>query len=60
MSDKTKEKMILVWDALPFYKMKDKHKCDFWKDLIMVDSEYFEDFRPLFEQLDKLFGVCKE
>lgn len=57
---KTNPKAEIRSDALPFYKMKDRHKCDFWRDLISIDSKYFEDFRPLFDQLEKLFGGCKD
>jgi hypothetical protein len=56
---KTNQKAEIRSDALPFYKMKDKHKCDFWKDLITVDSKHFEDFRPLFDQLERLFLGAK-
>lgn len=41
--------------VLPFYKMKDSHKRDFWKDLFDVDREHFKDFEPLFLQIEKLF-----
>lgn len=43
-------------DALPFYKMKDNHKNDFWKDLLTVDKAYFEDFKPLFTQVESLMN----
>lgn len=42
--------------ALPFYKMKDNHKNDFWKDLFDTDKEYFEDFKPLFTQIETIFN----
>ena len=45
--------------ALPFYKMKDNHKNDFWKDLLCVDRDYFIDFEPLFTQVESLFN-CEE
>ena len=35
--------------------MKDDHKHDFWKDLIHVDKEHFEDFKPLFDKIEALF-----
>lgn len=43
--------------ALPFYKMKDKHKNDFWKDLLNVDKKFFVDFEPLFLQIEKMFNA---
>ena len=42
-------------NVLCFYKMKDKHKRDFWKDLLNADKEYFKDFEPLFDKIDGLF-----
>jgi len=42
-----------------FYKMKDKHKNDFWKDLFDVDREYFIDFEPLFNRIEKIFEEAK-
>lgn len=42
-------------NVLKFYKMKDKHKNDFWKDLFDVDREYFKDFEPLFNRVEKIF-----
>lgn len=41
--------------ALKFYKIKDKHKNDFWKDLFDVDREHFKDFEPLFTRVEKIF-----
>lgn len=41
--------------VLKFYKMKDKHKNDFWKDLFDVDREHFKDFEPLFARVEKIF-----
>lgn len=43
-------------EALPFYKMRDNHKNDFWKDLLTVDKEHFKDFKPLFDQVDSLMN----
>ena len=42
--------------ALPFYKMKDNHKNDFWKDLLPLDKSYFIDFEPLFAQVEALMN----
>lgn len=42
--------------VLPFYKMKDNHKKSFWKDLLVADKSHFEDFRPLFRQIEKIFS----
>lgn len=42
--------------ALPFYKMKDNHKNDFWKDLLPLDKAYFIDFEPLFAQVEALMN----
>lgn len=42
-------------EALPFYKMKDKYKSEFWKDLLNADKKHFKDFVPLFEQIEKIF-----
>lgn len=44
-------------DVLPFYKIKDDYKSAFWKDLINVDKVNFEDFKPLFNRLESLFGI---
>ena len=41
--------------VLKFYKMKDRHKNDFWKDLFDVNREYFKDFEPLFARVEKIF-----
>lgn len=41
--------------VLKFYKMRDKHKNDFWKDLFTVDKEHFKDFEPLFSRVEKIF-----
>lgn len=46
--------------ALPFYKMKDNHKKDFWKDLLIADKKHFDDFKPLFVQIEKIFEFYKE
>ena len=32
-----------VSELLDFYKMKDVHKKDFWKDLLIADKEVFKD-----------------
>lgn len=53
---KTSDKAELRTEVLPFYKMKDSHKRDFWKDLFDVDREHFKDFKPLFAQIERLFG----
>lgn len=45
--------------VLKFFKMKDKHKNDFWKDLFDVDRKYFEDFEPLFTRVEKIFEEAK-
>lgn len=42
-------------EALPFYKVKDEHKKNFWKDLLSADNSYFDDFKPLFSQIETLF-----
>lgn len=42
-------------EPLPFFMLKDGHKCDFWKDLLSVDKKYFEDFEPLFNKIEKIF-----
>lgn len=42
-------------EVLNFYKMKDKYKNEFWKDLIDADKKYFEDFKPLYEQIERIF-----
>lgn len=47
-------------EALPFYKVKDKYKRVFWKDLLTTDKKYFEDFEPLFSQIIKIFKNEKE
>lgn len=41
--------------VLKFYKMKDRHKNDFWKDLLDVNREHFKDFEPLFARVEKIF-----
>lgn len=46
--------------VLKFYKMKDKHKNDFWKDLFDVDREHFKDFEPLFARVEKIFEEAEE
>lgn len=45
--------------VLPFYKMKDKHKKDFWKDLLAAPKEAFQDFEPLFKQVEWLYSESK-
>lgn len=52
---KTNNKAELASKTLCFYKVKDKHKCDFWKDLLHVDKEHFKDFIPLFDKIESLF-----
>lgn len=52
---KTNPKAEQRSNVLRFYKMKDKHKNDFWKDLLDVDREHFKDFIPLFEQIENIF-----
>lgn len=52
---KTNDKAEQRSKVLKFYKMKDKHKNDFWKDLFDVNAEHFKDFEPLFERVEKLF-----
>lgn len=54
---KTNTKAEQRSEALVFYKMKDSHKNDFWKDLFTVDKKFFEDFKPLFDQVESLFIV---
>ena len=54
---KSNEKAELRSEALPFYKLKDNHKNDFWKDLLNADNEHFEDFKPLFTQVEKLLEI---
>ncbi len=53
---KTNPKAEQRSEVLHFYKMKDEHKNSFWKDLLVVDKSYFEDFRPLFTQIEKIFS----
>ena len=53
---KTNTKAEKRSDALPFYKMRDKYKSDFWKDLLAVDKSYFADFEPLFTQVESLMN----
>lgn len=55
----TNEKAEIRSSVLPFYKMKDNHKKDFWKDLFDVDKKHFKDFEPLFTQLDKIFSEAE-
>lgn len=57
---KLNSKAELRSNVLKFYKMKDKHKNDFWKDLFDVDKEYFEDFKPLFDRVEKIFEETEE
>lgn len=40
--------------VLRFYKMKDKQKKEFWKDLLVADKCYFDDFRPLFDRVEAI------
>lgn len=56
---KTNDKAEKRSNVLPFYKMKDNHKKDFWKDLFEVDKKHFKDFEPLFIQLEKIFFDAK-
>lgn len=56
---KTNSKAELRSEVLPFYKMKDKYKNDFWKDLFSVGKEHFKDFEPLFAQIEHLFLQAK-
>lgn len=53
---KSNSKAELRSDALPIYKMKDKHKNDFWKDLLTIDKACFTDFQPLFTQVESLMS----
>ena len=53
---KINAKAELRSEVLQFYKMKDKNKKDFWKDLFEVDKEYFIDFVPLFDKIERLFS----
>lgn len=53
---RTNNKAELRCRALPFYKMKDEHKHDFWRDLFDVDREHFRDFEPLFARIEALFA----
>ena len=57
---KTNPKAELRSSILTFYKMKDKHKKDFWIDLLSIDEKYFDDFKPLFSQLNKIFNKDKK
>ncbi len=45
-----------VSELLDFYKMKDVHKKDFWKDLLIADKEVFKDFKPLFDSVESIFN----
>ena len=49
---KENSKAEIASELFNFYKMKDEHKKDFWKDLLSIDKKYFEDFRPLFNRLE--------
>lgn len=49
-------KAEIATDALKFYKMKDEHKKDFWKDLLTADKEVFQDFKPLFSTIESIFN----
>ena len=53
---KTNIKAEIRSSVLQFYKMKDKHKNNFWEDLFNVDKAYFEDFKPLFEKIEQIFA----
>lgn len=53
---KTNSKATIRSTVLQFYKMKDNHKNDFWRDLFDVDRKHFEDFEPLFTQIEKIFN----
>ena len=57
---KTNPKAELRSSILTFYKMKDKHKKDFWIDLLSIDEKYFDDFKPLFSQIDEIFNRAKK
>lgn len=57
---KTNSKAELRSKVLKFYKMKDKHKKDFWKDLFEVDKKHFMDFKPLFNRIEKIFEEIEE
>ena len=52
---KTNPKAEQRCEALPFYIMTDSHKKDFWKDLFSVDASHFQDFIPLFSQIENIF-----
>lgn len=49
------DKAEIATGILPFYKMRDNHKHDFWIDLLDVDKEHFKDFKPLFDKIEALF-----
>ena len=51
-NDKTKQRN----KALTFYILKDKHKCDFWEDLLFADKKVFNDFEPLFNTIEQIFN----
>lgn len=57
---KTNPKAELRTEVLAFYKMKDSGKKDFWKDLLSIDRKYFEDFKPLFAYIEKIFNINTE
>lgn len=52
---KTNDKAEIRSSVLQFYKMKDNHKNDFWKDLFEVNMEHFKDFKPLFAKVEQIF-----
>ena len=52
---KTNKKAEIRSEALPFYKLKDKHKKDLWKDLLTANKDIFKDFKPLFATVESLF-----
>lgn len=47
-------------ELMEFYKIKDNHKSDFWKDLFNADKEHFKDFEPLFAKIEKIFNEAKK
>ncbi len=50
-NDKAKQRS----PVLKFYKLKDNHKFDFWKDLLNADKSIFNDFQPLFKTIETIF-----
>ncbi len=53
---KTNNKAEVRSEALPFYKLKDNHKKDLWKDLLTENKDIFKDFEPLFTTIDSIFA----